>query len=191
MVENSSSKATLRRMLLADRQAIRAEVRQQFDAAIAQRVFAWWNANPAQVLGVYWPIRSEPDLRTAYTELASSGAQLALPIVAVKDAPLQFAAWTPGEPLVKDGMGVMVPATIRVLHPDALLIPCVGFNDARVRLGYGGGFYDRTLAVAPRPLAVGIAYSVGRCEFESAAHDIALDDIITEQSPLEFAPLSL
>lgn len=185
------SKADLRRQLLAHRQHIPAEVRLQWDALIGARVLAWWRANPAAVVGVYWPIRSEPDLRPVYAQLAGHGARLALPAVVQPDAPLHFHAWVPGDALVKDAFGVMVPAQGVQVHPDALLIPCVGFNGRNLRLGYGGGFYDRTLAAPVRPLAVGIAYASGRCEFEGDAHDVPLDDIITEQSPAEFAPLSL
>jgi 5,10-methenyltetrahydrofolate synthetase len=94
--------------------------------------------------------------------------------------------------MVKDAYGVMVPQDVsEIVTPDALLVPCVGFNAANYRLGYGGGFYDRTLAVSSRPLAVGIAYACCRAEFTGDVHDIALDDVITEASPLEFAPVSL
>lgn len=159
------------------------------DTIIGARALAWWNANPVQALGVYWPIRCEPDLRAAYAELASRGVQLALPMVVARDAPLQYACWRPGELLVKDSMGVMVPKAVRVIQPDALLVPCVGFNAGNIRLGYGGGFYDRTLAAKPRPLCAGIAYAASRCDFDSDAHDVALDAIITEQSGPDLAPL--
>ena len=132
-------------------------------------------------------MRGEPDLRDVYAELAAQGVQLVLPLVVARDAPLQFAAWAPGEPLETDAMGVSIPAQISaqgrtMLDPEALLIPCVGFNAVRVRLGYGGGYYDRTLAVTPRPFAIGIAYANGLARFDAAAHDVALDLIITEAS---------
>lgn len=190
--DTATDKAALRRTLLAHRQAIQPEVRAQWNAAIGARVLAWWNANPAQAIGVYWPIRGEPDLRDTYAELARKGAKLALPVVTGKDAPLCFVRWIPGAPMVKDAYGVMVPRDAsNVIRPDALLVPCVGFNDANIRLGYGGGFYDRTLAGAARPLAVGIAYASCRAAFAGDSHDIALDEVITETSPLEFAPVSL
>jgi 5-formyltetrahydrofolate cyclo-ligase len=191
MPDNSLSKAALRTMLLADRQAIPAEVRPQWDAAIGERLIAWWTANTVQSLGVYWPIRGEPDLRPAYEELVKRGVQLALPLVVARGAPLQFIAWSPGETLAKDAMGVAVPASGLIVHPDALLVPCVGFNLENVRLGYGGGFYDRTLAAPPRPLSVGIAYECTRAEFASEPHDVRLDEIITERSTDVFAPVSL
>jgi len=191
MPDTTYNKTLLRRRLLADRQAIAPEVRRAWDKAIGARVIAWWRANPAQTIGVYWPIREEPDLRGVYEELTTRGVQLALPMVVEREAPLRFAAWTPGDPLVADAFGVSVPRTVSELHPDVLLVPCVGFNADNFRLGYGGGFYDRTLAGTPRPLAVGIAYRCGLAAFAGDPHDIALDDVITEQSALEFAPLSL
>lgn len=192
MPDTTSIKSGLRRQLLADRHAIAAEVRQTWDNAICERVLAWWRANTAVTLGIYWPIRDEPDLRPVYDELARQGVQLALPVVVERTAPLHFAAWKPGDVLARDAHGVPVPQQAGApLHPDALLVPCVGFNAGRIRLGYGGGFYDRTLAVDPRPLAVGIAYASSLADFPGEPHDIPLDDVITERSPMTFAPLSL
>lgn len=191
MPDTTYDKSLLRRRLLADRQAVPEEVRRAWDEAICTRVIAWWEANPASTLGVYWPIRDEPDPRAAYEELTMRGVQLALPVVVARDAPLRFAAWSPGDPLRADAFGVPVPEIVSSVQPDALLLPCVGFNAGRFRLGYGGGFYDRTLAQVPRPLAVGIAYASGLVDFNADPHDIALDDVITERTPAQFAPLSL
>lgn len=180
------NKTDLRRSLLATRHAIPAAMRARWDAAIGVRVLAWLAAHPVRLLGVYWPINSEPDLRQAYEALAARGVQLALPVVVGRDAPLRFAAWTPGDALVTDAFGVAIPAAPGgAVHPDALLVPCVGFNAGHIRLGYGGGFYDRTLAAAPRPLALGIAYQCTLEIFEGDSHDIALDAIITECSPIK------
>lgn len=159
------------------------EQRNRCDALIGEQVLAWWHAQPVDVLGVFWPIRSEPDLRPTYDELVRLGVQLALSVVAKNDAPLHFAAWTPGDAVVKDVMGVSIPAPPqRIVQPQALLIPCVGFTQERIRLGYGGGFYDRTLAESPRPVAVGIAYSNAQTAFARAPHDVQLDLILTESS---------
>lgn len=182
-------KTSLRRALIANRQAIEPEVRNQWDAAIGARVIDWWALHGAQTLGVYWPVRGEPDLRNVYVELAARGVQLALPVVIAKNEPLRFAAWAPGDPLITDALGVAIPAQAHnPVEPGALLVPCVGFNTNRMRLGYGGGFYDRTLALEPRPFTVGIAYECALVEFDGAAHDVALDRIITEQSSLQGLP---
>lgn len=176
-----SAKAALRRSLALLRAGIDPAHKQQWDAAIGTQLLAWWRAQPVTAIGVYWPLRGEADLSVAYSELAENGVRLALPVVLARDAPLGFADWRPGEAMVNDEMGVAVPAELRmVARPPALLVPCLGFNDARFRLGYGGGYYDRTLALAPRPVTLGIAYSCLAAQFPIAPHDIALDRIITE-----------
>jgi 5-formyltetrahydrofolate cyclo-ligase len=178
-------KAVLRRSLIAARGALGDRQRAEWDAALCARLLAWWTAHPVESLAVYWPIRDEPDLRPVFAELAAHGVRLALPVVTGKTAPLAFAAWVPGDVLIKDRYGVSIPASAEFVPcPQALLIPCVGFNAACFRLGYGGGFYDRTLAVTPRPLTVGIAYSCLAADFEVAPHDIALDVILTESAAL-------
>ncbi|WP_230414143.1 5-formyltetrahydrofolate cyclo-ligase [Collimonas silvisoli] len=183
-----ADKTLLRRALLATRRSISPACRQDWDAELGRRVIAWaalWaETHPDGVLGVYWPIRGEPDLRPAYAELAARGMQLALPVVVDNHSPLRFVSWRPGEAMAKDGFGVAIPASDVATAPQALLIPCVGFNRHKIRLGYGGGFYDRTLAPLPRPQAIGIAYSCALVEFDGAAHDIALDAVITEAANL-------
>src|SRR5688572_13166228 len=111
MSKTALSKAVLRAKLLAHRQAIAVEVREQWNASIRRRLLAWWEEHPVQTLGVFWPIRGEPDLRPAYEDLVAHGARLALPIVMGKDAPLEFVSWKPGDPMEKDGFGVSVPQT--------------------------------------------------------------------------------
>lgn len=179
-MQGRQDKAALRKALLANRQQVDAEVRREWDARIVAHVLAWWQRERFDRIGVYWPMRAEPDLRGAYEALAAAGATLALPIVTARDAPLAFAAWKPGDMLERDAMGVSIPAAPAVrIRPQAVLVPCVGFNGRRQRLGYGGGFYDRTLEADPMA-SVGIAYSCCRCEFEGDAHDLALDRLITE-----------
>lgn len=180
-MRDEPDKAALRRTLLAQRQRLAPEVRKNADTKIIESALAWWRAARADCIGVYWPMREEPDLRTLYALLAQAGARLALPTVIGANAPLAFVPWKPGDALVKDGLGVWVPAAgLAEVRPDALLIPCVGFNSKNQRLGYGGGYYDRTLALQPRPAAIGVGYECCRCEFEGDAHDIPLDRVITE-----------
>lgn len=179
--ETHSDKAALRRSLSARRAAIAPAQKAAWDAAIGARLLAWWRSEPVAALGVYWPLRGEADLSLTYAELAHAGVRLVLPVVLARDAPLGFADWRPGEAMHKDGMGVAVPAALRMAErPPALLVPCLGFNAQHYRLGYGGGYYDRTLALAPRPLTLGIAYACLEAQFPSAPHDVALDRIITE-----------
>jgi 5-formyltetrahydrofolate cyclo-ligase len=176
-----SGKALLRRSLKERRRAIAHEVKLAWDDRIGAQVLAWWRAHPQASLGVYWPLAGEPDLRPAYAEMAEAGVRLALPVVLARDAALGFAEWVPGEPTVADSMGVARPAALRMVErPDALLVPCLGFNAQGYRLGYGGGFYDRTLALEPRPRTLGIAYACQGVEFETGEYDIALERIVTE-----------
>lgn len=188
-METTVDKAELRKALALARAALAPEQKAAWDSVIGARVMAWWEAvarpaagTPAPgPLGVYWPLRGEPDLHAAYAALAAAGTRLALPVVVARDAALGFAEWIPGEAMVKDSMGVAVPAQLRMIErPPALLIPCLGFNAQRFRLGYGGGYYDRTLEAHPRPLAVGVAYSCLEAKFASAPHDVALDLVLTE-----------
>ena len=182
-VISTGGKAALRKTLAAARRAMDPIQKQQWDARICANLLAWWNANKLDQIGVYWPLAGEPDLHPAYATLAHAGVQLALPVVHAPDAPLGFAHWEPGETMVRDRMGVAVPQLLRpVERPPALLIPCLGFNPHGYRLGYGGGYYDRTLAPHPRPLTLGIAYALAAASFADDPHDVALDLIITEQS---------
>lgn len=175
------NKADIRRTLLEKRAALDTELRKQWDQAIADHLLAWQQQNPVAIMGVYWPIRGEPELHDAYAALARMQVSLALPVVVAKDAALAFARWTPGDEVVVDKYGIAVPAKPQMVAPDALLIPCVGFNAQRFRLGYGGGYYDRTLAPQPRPRTIGIAYSCLHTNFDADVHDIPLDVLITEQ----------
>ncbi len=183
-METMTDKTALRKSLALLRADIDASQKAQWDAAIGAGVLSWWRATmgaAAGPLGVYWPLRGEPDLSVAYAEMAAGGVRLALPVVLERNAALGFAEWVPGEAMLRDTMGVAVPALLRMVErPPVLLIPCLGFNAQRYRLGYGGGYYDRTLEAAPRPLTVGVAYARQQVAFASAPHDVALDLIITE-----------
>ena len=174
-------KSALRNALKARRRAIDHATKLAWDDRIGAQVLAWLRAHPQAMLGVYWPLAGEPDLRPAYAELAEAGVRLALPVVLARDTALGFADWVPGEPTVADSLGVAVPAELRMVdRPDALLVPCLGFDARGYRLGYGGGFYDRTLALEPRPRTLGIAYACQLAQFEIGEYDIPLDEIVTE-----------
>jgi len=177
------NKLELRRSLLSSRKALAADQRVLFDRRLSDKILQWWRTEKPASLGVYWPMRGEPDVQQAYAELAAVGVQLALPIIIGDDAPLQFVTWTPGEALRKDRFGTDIPAAGNdLIQPQALLIPCLGFNADCFRLGYGGGFYDRTLAREPRPRTLGVSYAFGEVDFSAEGYDIALDAIVTEEA---------
>jgi 5,10-methenyltetrahydrofolate synthetase len=180
-----SGKRELRNDLIRARLAIDGGLRAKWDARIGKHILECLQARPVASLGVYWPIRNEPDLHELYAKLLAQGVLLALPLVVEKDSPLEFAAWKPGDALVEESFGIKVPVNrTRVALPEALLAPCVGFNSARYRLGYGGGFFDRTLATTPRPLSLGVAYSCLETNFAVEEYDIPLDCIVTESAIL-------
>lgn len=178
-VERAARRA-LRAQLLAARAAL--PDRESRVSALAGRVARWLNTMPVTRLGFFWPIRDEPDLvPTVARWLAADPARrAALPVV--DGDRLQFAPWTPGAPMQPGPYGIPVPATAARLTPQLLLVPCVGFDRARFRLGYGGGFYDRTLAALPlRPVTVGVAFECGRVpSIGPQPHDVKLDLVISE-----------
>jgi len=177
-----NDKRALRRALLDIRRSISEENLARWNAVISERLEQWFQTHPVTSLGVFWPMNKEPDLLGLYEKLSTRGVRLSLPVVVGKDQPLRFAAWKPGDAMVQDSFGVSVPEQpVFVTTPKTLLIPCVGFNTERFRLGYGGGFYDRTLAVTPKPLAIGIAYACLQADFGTETHDIALDMMVTDR----------
>lgn len=136
-----------------------------------------------KVVGAYWPIRGEYDCRPLMSALHKQGVKLALPVIAAKNAPLEFHAWKPGD-LMQDGpMNIPQPSKAAPVTPDCLLIPVVAFGARNFRLGYGAGFYDRTLAqMAHRPVTIGTGFGFQRVEdIRPHAYDLALDYIVTEE----------
>jgi hypothetical protein len=121
-------------------------------------------------------------------ELVARGARAALPAVAVKGAPLEFRPWTPDMALEPDAVGIPAPPPGALTRPAILLVPLLGFDDAGYRLGYGAGYYDRTLAaLAPKPLAVGVGYALGRLPtIQPQPHDVPMDAIATEDGMVWF-----
>ncbi|MFJ2994230.1 5-formyltetrahydrofolate cyclo-ligase [Pandoraea sp. NPDC087047] len=180
------------RKALLDARSTLAE-RATRDAALATRLTAELARRAPRCIGFYWPIQDEFDARElicAWLAQTSPGQpsdgprQAALPVVIARNAPLVFHRWTPDTPMTEGRYRIPVPSRTEVLTPDLLLVPCVGFTREGLRLGYGGGFYDRTLhSMTPAPQTLGIAYDCLEIEHLSAeAHDLALDAIVTESA---------
>ena len=129
-----------------------------------------------------WPIKHEPDVRAIIDYWLDQGARAALPVVMAVDRPLQFREWTAQSSLQADRYGIPTPVDGEWLNPDLILLPLNGFDSAGFRLGYGGGYFDRTLAACqPRPLAVGVGFEINRCpSIRPEAHDQRLDWIVSE-----------
>jgi 5,10-methenyltetrahydrofolate synthetase len=172
-----------RRELLARREALPLAERRASDARIGELILAGVPMLAQMTIGFYWPIKGEVDPRVALHRLRSRGARTALPVVVAKGEPLRFLEWRPDTPTIPGPMGLPIPQGSEVLVPGAELAPPVGFGALGYRLGYGAGFFDRTLAAAhPRPLALGLAREVSRMEtIHPQPWDIPMDFILTEE----------
>lgn len=178
--DNTAWRRALRREMVARRAALDASAHAELSARIVihlQAVLAL-----PKVVAFCWPIKHEPDVRAVVAGWRESGAQAALPVVVAEDAPLAFRAWHAETPLELDRYGIPTPTAGEFVHPDLILLPLNGFDAAGYRLGYGGGYFDRTLAVlSPRPLAVGVGFEINRLpSIRPESHDQRLDWIVTE-----------
>ncbi|HEY9549863.1 MAG TPA: 5-formyltetrahydrofolate cyclo-ligase, partial [Kiloniellaceae bacterium] len=131
-------------------------------------------------IGFYWPFKGEIDLRHLVRDFIAQGAEAALPVVVEKGQPVEFWSWRPRMKLGRGIWDIPIPAERDPVQPTALLVPLVGFDPAGYRLGYGGGYYDRTLAALdPRPLTIGVGYACGRlATIYPQPHDIPMDVIV-------------
>jgi 5-formyltetrahydrofolate cyclo-ligase len=172
-----------REALIARRMALDPAERTRIQAAIVPRLSALLEAARPAVLGLYWPIRGEIDLRPLAREHVAAGGTVALPVVVRSAAPVEFWRWRPGVAMRRGLWDIPVPPERDPLAPNLLIVPLVGFDGARYRLGYGGGFYDRTLAAAvPRPRAIGVGHAAAELPtIYPQSHDIAMSAIVTDQ----------
>jgi 5,10-methenyltetrahydrofolate synthetase len=172
-----------RERLIASRLAVPVEERIARSERIVEKLTAAIGRVKDQLIGVYWPIRGEPDLRKWMADIVGAGGRIALPVVIKKGWPLEFRRWAPGDPMERGVWNILVPSHGPSVQPGVVIAPLVGFDGAKYRLGYGGGFFDRTLAAMPtRPLAIGVGYATGRLgSIYPQAHDIAMDMIITDE----------
>ncbi len=132
------------------------------------------------VVGLFWPIRGEPDLTGFYQQWIALGWTLALPQTPSQPGPLAFLRYEPGAPMLTDSYGIATPAQAAVMTPDRIIAPCVGYGSGGYRLGYGGGYYDRTLT-GVAGMAIGVAYQETLVDsFEAQTHDQPLDAIATD-----------
>ncbi len=134
-------------------------------------------------LGLYWPLEGEFDAPAFWAEQALPGVQAALPYAKRAGRQMHYRRWDGRPPTLQDEMGIPSSSGAPA-EPDVVLVPCLGFTRAGYRLGYGGGYFDRWLAANPGVTAVGLAWSVGECEFAPEAHDLPLAVILTEKELL-------
>ena len=182
-MEPSGDKKTLRRQLQAERLTM---VDRMPRSMILQEVLrVWLMERPDTAVGAYWPIKGEFDALPAlfrWTE-ADPKRHVGLPVIDKETKQLRFHTWYPGCEMEEDAYGIPKPKGTPVFVPTLLLVPCVGYGPKGVRLGYGGGFYDRTLAtLSPRPVTAGVAYANGFVPWLVAeAHDVPLDAVLTDE----------
>lgn len=165
-----------RNMPLHDRAALIEPLLKNLGAVLERLAFG--------SLGIYWPIKREADVRPLADELCRRrGAALALPVVVQKGAPLEYWKWQMGDPVERGFWNIPVPRQRQVIEPDAVIAPLVGFHD-HYRLGYGGGYFDRTLGAArERPFAIGIGFEFSRVDgYVPQPHDIPMNVIVTESA---------
>ena len=184
-------KTAWRKELIAKRQSL-ADRAWRND--LLQRVMRFWLIDrPDAVIGAYWPIKGEFDPLPALYRWQEAGLegdaqgaarrrQIGLPVVNKVDKTLTFYTWYPGCPMEEDAYGIPKPKDTEVVVPTLLFVPCVGYGPGGYRLGYGGGFYDRTLAtLQPSPFTVGLGYTQGFVDdFEPEPHDLPLDAILND-----------
>jgi len=181
-------KKALRKVLVEQRLAMPDRLQR---AQILQDVVRiWLVGRPDTVIGAYWPIKGEFDPLPALHRWKEDGElidqpqlrRIGLPKVDKVHKTLVFHAWYPGCRMEEDAFGIPKPKDTEVIVPTLLFIPCVGYGPGGYRLGYGGGFYDRTLAtLQPLPFTVGLGFTNGFLpDFEPQPHDIALDAILNE-----------
>ncbi|KWC51687.1 5-formyltetrahydrofolate cyclo-ligase [Burkholderia ubonensis] len=195
-MEHGVSESIARNHLAERKQALRralsearrdAASRPAVNDALDARLRALLDRLAPRTVGFYWPLAGEFDARAAVLawRAAQAGRQVALPVIREQRAPLEFHAWDDTTPMREGHHRIPEPASGVVVVPDLLLIPCVGFDTWLYRLGYGGGYYDRTLAAWPGgslPVTVGIAYEACKVDALPAEdHDLAMRWVVTDE----------
>lgn len=152
-----------RERLLEQRMKAGHKQRTAWGQVIQKQLLDWFADKPLVIVGFYWPFKGEFDARPLVETLIQQGHSAALPAVIEQRMPLEFRDYIPGEKLVPGIWKIPVPKRRNIVKPDVLIVPLVGFDDANYRLGYGGGYYDRTLAQLPaETITLGVGFSNAR-----------------------------
>jgi 5,10-methenyltetrahydrofolate synthetase len=181
-----------RQRLLAARRDMSVEQRRAASSAIQARLENLAGALSGLTVSAYWPLRGEPDLRPWLAVLHQKGIRCALPLVVARGEPLRFRPWHPGCRMEKGFWDIPVPADGPFITPDLLIAPVVGFDTGCFRLGYGGGYFDRTLASLPAGYrALGVGYEAAAlATIHPLTHDIPLQAIVTDRKLHSPSPTS-
>ena len=178
--DNTAWRRVLRREMVKRRSLLGEAMHTEFSARIV--AYLREAVPPPKVVAFCWPIKYEPDIRAIIAAWTEVGTRAALPVVLAENTALGFREWNTDTPLEADCYGIPTPMTGAWLVPDLILLPLNGFDAAGYRLGYGGGYFDRTLAaLLPRPLAIGVGFEINRLDsIRPESHDQRLDWIVTE-----------
>ena len=179
----SHAKRALRVEAGARRRAAHTTQGETAGATLRDRVLTDIEIAPDAAISGYWPMRDEIDPRPLLHAAHELGFRCLLPVVQRRGAPLRFRVWHPDMTLVAGSYGERIPGPDAAeAEPSVLLVPLLAFDRAGYRLGYGGGYFDRTLAaIRPRPFAIGVGIQAARLKtIFPQPHDIAMDAIVTE-----------
>jgi 5-formyltetrahydrofolate cyclo-ligase len=180
MIDLDVEKAALRASLRQRRKAVSVPQREAASQAVADRFTAGLTVTSLSIAG-YWPFGSELDPRPLMQRLLAVGMTIALPVVARAEAPLLFRGWQPDDLLVEGRFGLEPSRERPILIPDILLVPLVGFDADLYRLGQGGGFYDRTMALYPACRRIGLGFACQEVPLvPRGPFDLPLHAVITE-----------
>ncbi len=183
------AKAALRLRASAARAAILNSTRSDAANAVADHFFKTVDLKPSDIVAGYWRIKDEMDCQPILIRLMDSFQPVCLPVVLGDDQPLELRLWEQGTPLYEAGFGTLAPSELAPqVEPDVIVMPLLGFDKRGTRLGYGGGYYDRTLdKLKKRPRLIGIAFAAQELDIiPREAHDIPLDVIVTEAGARHF-----
>ena len=174
-----------RSRLIALRCALSPEDRALHTAAIVRKLDEMISARSNEIVSVYWPIRGEPDLRSWMRDACVRGLRVALPVAVELGRPMTFREWRPNVAMARGLWKIPYPASGPDVVPTTVLAPLVGFDSTCYRLGYGGGFFDRTLAAMLRkPVVIGLGYPQLRiATIFPERHDIPMNWIVTGNEP--------
>lgn len=171
-----------RRRLIGARQNLTPRQRAQFTGDISQYLERLLGGATGQTISFCWPFKGEPDLRDLMARLSQRNNTIALPVVEQRNQPLIFKSWRPGEALERGVWNIPIPRAGKTVLPDIVLAPVVGFDLCGFRLGYGGGYFDRTLAaMAHNPIKYGVGYTISKiATIHPQTHDIPMNAVVTE-----------
>lgn len=172
-----------RQRLIAERLKLPSSQRRQFDRIITGHIGDILANRETKIVAIFWPFRGEPNLLSWIKEYQKNMVIWALPVVETPKHPLVFRSWSPGKELISGVWGIPVPLEGAQVVPDVVIAPVVGFDQSCFRLGYGGGYYDRTLAQFERkPTILGVGYAHAAIPtIHPQSFDIPMDYILTER----------